>query len=58
MYTPRRVERRSHRRNPSFPLITRGGQVVKEDRRCNPDRRLGNIAQELIETREPDWLQG
>jgi hypothetical protein len=47
MYTQRRVERRSAGRNASFPLVINGGKILAADRRCNPDRRLGNIVQEL-----------
>jgi hypothetical protein len=55
MYTQRKGERRSSRRKASFPLITKGGHLVELERRCNPDRRLGNIVQELIEVRARDW---
>jgi hypothetical protein len=58
MYTQRKVERRGCRRKPSFPLITRAGHLVVMDRRRIPDRRLGNIDQELAEAGELDRVPG
>jgi hypothetical protein len=42
-------DRRSFDWNSSFPLITKRGYLVKEDRRSIPDRRLGNIHLELLD---------
>ena len=49
MYTQRNNERRCFRGKTSFPLVTDGGHEVEKDRRSIPDRRLGNIHQELID---------
>jgi hypothetical protein len=47
MYTQRKNERRSFKGKTSFPLVTNEGCEVEKDRRCLPDRRLGNIHLEL-----------
>jgi hypothetical protein len=49
MYRQRKDDRRDFDWNSSFPLITKGGYLVKEDRRIIPDRRLGNIHLEWID---------
>ena len=50
MYTQRNKERRCFSGKTLFPLVTDGGCEVAKDRRCIPDRRLGNIHQELVDT--------
>jgi hypothetical protein len=47
MYTQRKQDRRSFSGKVSFPLKTKRGCRVKEDRRSTTDRRLGNICLEL-----------
>jgi len=47
MYTQRMKDRRSFGGKTSFPLKTKGGCMIENDRRCTPDRRLGNIHLEL-----------
>jgi hypothetical protein len=49
MYTQRKKERRSSGRKASFPLKTKAGYRVEEERRCIPDRRLGDIHLELTD---------
>jgi hypothetical protein len=49
MYTQRNKDRRGFGGRTSFPLKTKEGRLVKEDRRSIPDRRLGNIHLELID---------
>jgi len=49
MYTTRKNERRSLSGKTVFPLVTNGGDWIKNDRRSIPDRRLGNIHQELLD---------
>jgi len=49
MYTQRKKERRSISGKTAFPLVTDTGYFVEKDRRNIPDRRLGDIQQELIE---------
>ena len=49
MYTHRKKDRRSFGGKTSFPLKTKGGSLVEEDRRSIPDRRLGNIHLELVD---------
>jgi hypothetical protein len=51
MYIQRKQERRSSRGEITFPLITDRGDEVEEDRRSNPDRRLGNIQVEQTEVK-------
>jgi hypothetical protein len=48
MYTQRNKDRRRITRQTSFPLKTKGGRLVEKDRRCIPDRRLGNLHHENI----------
>jgi hypothetical protein len=50
MYTQRKKDRRSFTGKTSFPLKTKGGCLVEEDRRIMPDRRLGNIHLEVIDS--------
>jgi hypothetical protein len=50
MYTQRKQDRRSFGRRASFPLKTNEGALVEKDRRSIPDRRLGNIHLELVDT--------
>jgi|GEM_PF-1658516 len=50
MYTQRKQDRRSFAVKKSFPLITKGGCLVKEDRRSIPDRRFSNIHLEMDDT--------
>ena len=50
MYIQRSKDRRSFSGSESFPLKTKGGCLVKEERRSIPDRRLGNIHLELVDT--------
>jgi len=45
----RKGERRRHREKTRFPLSDSGGVLVLEDRRSQPDRRLGNIEAEWID---------
>lgn len=47
MYTQRKKDRRNFGGKTSFPLKTTVGCLVENDRRCIPDRRLGNIHLEL-----------
>ena len=49
MYTQRNKERRRFSGKTSFPLVTEAGCEVEKDRRCSPDRRLGNIHLELVD---------
>jgi len=49
MYTQRNRDRRNFGGKTSFPLKTKGGCLVVEDRRSIPDRRLGNIHLELVD---------
>jgi hypothetical protein len=49
MYTQRKKDRRNFGGKTSFPLKTKGGCLVEEDRRSIPDRRLGNIHLELVD---------
>lgn len=51
MYIQRKKERRSSRGKITFPLVTDRGDEVGEDRRSNPDRRLGNIQVEQTEVK-------
>jgi hypothetical protein len=48
MYTQRKKDRRGFDGKTSFPLKTKGGCLVENDRRSIPDRRLGNIHLELV----------
>jgi hypothetical protein len=50
MYLERKKERRRFGGKTLFPLVTNGGYQVENDRRDVPDRRLGNIDLELIDT--------
>jgi hypothetical protein len=50
MYSQRKKDRRSFGGKTSFPLKTKGGYLVEGDRRSMPDRRLGNIHLELVDT--------
>lgn len=36
-------ERRTSMQAPQFPIITRHGVCVRNDRRCHPDRRISKI---------------
>jgi hypothetical protein len=59
MYTKRKKDRRSSGGKTSFPLITNDGYLLQRDRRSMPDRRLGNLHQEMIDTVDfglPDCL--
>jgi hypothetical protein len=59
MYIQRKNDRRSFGSKTSFPLKTRRGCLVENDRRSIPDRRLGNIHLELVyigDERLPDYL--
>jgi len=49
MYTQRKKDRRIFTGKTIFPLKTKGGCLVKVDRRIMPDRRLGNIHLEVID---------
>ena len=49
MYTQRNKDRRGFGGKTTFPLKTKGGTLVEEDRRSIPDRRLGNIHLELVD---------
>jgi hypothetical protein len=42
-----RMDRRRRQRRVVFPFHDSSGTVVIEDRRSNPDRRLGDIGSEL-----------
>lgn len=53
MYTQRNKERRRFSGKTSFPLVTEAGCEVEKDRRCSPDRRLGNIHLELVDVDGP-----
>jgi hypothetical protein len=50
MLCNRAGERRSHNSKTRFPLRDFRGVLVLDDRRVQPDRRLGNI--------EVEWLEG
>jgi hypothetical protein len=52
MYTKRKEDRRRFGGKTSFPLKTKSGFLVEEERRCIPDRRLGNIHLELIDVED------
>ena len=59
MYRQRKKDRRSFCGKVLFPLIAKGDYMVEKDRRCIPDRRLGNIHLELadgIDHRLPEYL--
>ena len=59
MYTQRKKDRRSFSGKEQFPLRTRSGQLVKEDRRSAHDRRLGIINLEISDAEElglPDFI--
>jgi len=45
----RKGELRRHSEKTRFPLSDSGGVLVLEDRRSQPDRRLGNIEAEWID---------
>jgi hypothetical protein len=49
MFIQRKKERRGSKGRITFPLVTDRGDEVEEDRRCIPDRRLGNIQVEQTE---------
>jgi hypothetical protein len=49
MFTQRNKDRRGFAGKTSFPLKTKEGCLVEEDRRSIPDRRLGNIHLEFID---------
>ena len=49
MYTQRKKERRGFRGKTLFPLVTNEGYEIEKDRRCIPDRRLGNLHLELVD---------
>ena len=51
MYTQRKKERRCFSGKTLFPLMEKGDCLVEKDRRCIPDRRLGNIHHNLTDTR-------
>ena len=53
MYTQRNKERRCFTGKTSFPSVTERGCEVEKDRRCSPDRRLGNIHLELVDVDGP-----
>jgi uncharacterized protein (DUF111 family) len=44
----RMAERRQHKRKTEFPLTDSTGVRVLDDRRIQPDRRLGNIEAECV----------
>jgi hypothetical protein len=48
MYMQRKKDRRGFAGKTSFPLKTKGGCLVENDRRSIPDRRWGNIHLELV----------
>jgi hypothetical protein len=48
MYTQRKNDRRCFGGKTSFPLKTKRGYLVEGERRCIPDRRLGNIHLEMV----------
>jgi hypothetical protein len=59
MYTQRKKERRCFGGKTLFPLMEKGGCLVEKDRRCIPDRRLGNIHLELADAVDhglPEYL--
>lgn len=59
MYTQRKKDRRGFDGKTSFPLKTKGGCLVENDRRSIPDRRLGNIHLELVyvgDEKLPEYL--
>ncbi len=49
MFTERKKDRRSFSGKTSFPLKTKGGFLVEEDRRGIPDRRLVKNQLELVD---------
>jgi hypothetical protein len=49
MLRHRTGERRSHSKKTRFPLSDSEGVLVLENRRVQPDRRLGNIETEWID---------
>jgi len=49
MYIQRNKDRRGFGGKTSFPLKTKEGGLVEEDRRSIPDRRLGNIHLEFVD---------
>lgn len=49
MHTRRKKDRRGFDGRTLFPLLTKGGFLVEEERRSIPDRRLGNIHLELAD---------
>ena len=51
MLCNRAGERRSHSNKTRFPLRDSRGVLVLDDRRVQPDRRLGNIEVEWLENR-------
>ena len=59
MYTQRKKDRRRFSGKVLFPLMAKGDYWVEKDRRCIPDRRLGNIHLELLDAvdhRLPEYL--
>jgi len=48
MYIQRKKDRRSSNGKIPFPVKTKSGRLIKDDRRCIPDRRLGNIHLETV----------
>jgi hypothetical protein len=50
MYQERKKDRRGLGGKTSFPLKTKGGYLVEGERRRMPDRRLGNIHLEMVDT--------
>ena len=47
-----KADRRRNPAKPRFPLKDSGGELVIEDRRIQPDRRLDGIEVEWLEMRE------
>lgn len=59
MYVNRKQDRRNFNGKVKFPLRTKSGQLVLEDRRNVHDRRLGNINLEISDAEElglPDFI--
>ena len=57
MYAKRSKDRRGFGGKSSFPLKTKGGNLVEQDRRSIPDRRLGNIHLELVDADDHGYLE-
>ena len=48
------ADRREFRNMPEVPFVDSNGEMVAQDRRITPDRRLNNIHDEWHETQDTD----